>query len=101
MYTVTADYSAADEGRTMLVLYTQGQAWGPHSNDPARDGRYWALETFREKFGEWFAMHAQIHDGIVFDFPDADLLISPALQALLGTHASLNVGLEYHAALHI
>lgn len=100
VYTVTCDYSATGEGRTLMVLYTRGHPRGPNYDDPTKDGRYWALENFKEKFGDWFTMGAKVHDGMIFDFPGSEHLLSDVLKKSLQDWEKTAGGLEYHACLH-
>ena len=91
MYTVYCDYTATGEGRTIMVLFTK--AYGLDSPEVN------AKMRFVELFGEYYGIGADFYEGLKFDFPNADLLLSDRIkQALLGAQDAGN--LEYHAHLH-
>lgn len=94
MYTVTCEYFATGEGITYMVLFTRG--YGPED-----DLRANAMSTFRELFGDYFAIGADVHDGMIFDFPGSNLLVSDQLRAKLEDWVKDAGGLEYHASLHV
>lgn len=52
-------------------------------DDPTKDGKYWALESFKTQFGEWYAAGAEVHQDMVFDFPGSELLLSNKLKESL------------------
>jgi hypothetical protein len=101
MYTVISDYGATGEGRTVMVLYTKGYPVGLDYDDPTKDGKYWALESFKNQFGDWYAAGAEVHQDMVFDFPGSELLLSDKLKESL-TNWEKNAGnLEYYASIHV
>jgi hypothetical protein len=100
MYTVISDYSASGEGRSIMVMYTRGLPQWPHWDDPNKDGQYWALKQFKEKFGDWFASGATVYSGMIFDFDGSDLLLSSELKNQLQSWENTAGGLEYYASIH-
>jgi len=42
-----------------------------------------AVMEFNKLFGEYYGQGVEVRDGINFDFPDADLLVSPAMEEAL------------------
>ena len=94
MYTVTCNYSATGEGHTYMVLYTTGCG-------PEDDLRANAMATFKKIFGDYFAIGAEVQDGMVFDFPGSKLLIGDQLKATLEDWVKDAGSLEYYASLHV
>lgn len=85
MYTVTSDYTATGEGRTIMVLV---------SNYPS----FQALARFTEIFGSYYAIGAEIHEGIKLDFPGVELLIPEKLRSEKYWECGM---FEYHASFHL
>lgn len=94
MYTVFCDYFATGEGRTFMLLITRGYG-------ESDDGKENALETFKEVFGDYYAIGAEIRDGIDFNIPGAKFLLSEELKNSLLDWEKDAGGLEYHATLHV
>lgn len=94
MYTVTCEYFATGEGQTYMVLFTQGYGNGTVSRDNA-------LDNFKEAFGDYYAIGAEVQDGIHFDFPSAKYLLSDALKQNILEWEKEAGGLEYRASLHV
>lgn len=94
MYTVVIDYFATGEGSTTAVMYTRG--YGPHA-----DRKKNALENAARVFGEYLASGAEVYDGMVFNFPGSDLLVSETLKAKLINYVRDAGGLEYNAYIHV
>lgn len=91
-YTVWADYGATGEGRTFMVLFTRG--WGKD-----KDPRVNAIENFREYFGGWCASGATVKEGLNFDFPGAEFLISDTLRKSLEEWQG-EANMNYYASFH-
>jgi hypothetical protein len=100
MYTVISDYFATGEGRTIMVLYTKAYPFGKDWQDPTKDGAYWALEDFKQKFGDYYAIGAEVKEGLVFDFLNSELVINKELRDFLIKSEKEAGGLEYFASLH-
>lgn len=94
MYTVTCNYFATGEGMTHMVLFTRG--YGP--ND---EGKVNALGTFRQIFGDYFSIGAEVQDGIQFEFDGSKYLLSDSLRTKILEWEKEAGGLEYHASLHL
>lgn len=94
MYTVTCEYFATGEGHTYMVLFTQGYGESAISSENA-------LTNFKEIFGDYFAIGAEVKEGIHFDFPSAKYLLSDALKQNILEWEKEAGGLEYHASLHV
>lgn len=94
MCTVIINYFATGEGITSAVMYTRG--YGPHE-----DRKKNALENAARVFGEYHAFGAEVYDGMVFDFPGSDLLVSETLKTKLIDFVRDAGGLEYHASIHV
>jgi hypothetical protein len=94
MYTVTCDYFATGEGRTIMLLITRGYG-------PSDDSKENALNTFKSIFGDYYAIGADIMEGIQFDVPGAKLLLSDAIKTSLLDWEKDAGGLEYHAKIHV
>jgi hypothetical protein len=90
MYTLTSSYGATGEGITVMVLYTPGH--GPA--DPKTN----AVEHFKEVFDPFYAIGLEIYDGITFDIPYIELLISDKTKALL---SEPNGNKVYFSQIHI
>lgn len=82
---------ATGEGYTISVLFTPG--YGPNEDRKAN-----ALQTFTNIFGGWYAMGAEVHEGLYFDFYGAQLLVSPAVKEIL---QSTEGHKAYHAQIHL
>lgn len=93
MFTVILSHSATGEGSFKAVMYTRG--YGQHY-----DRRKNALENFESKYGPYYAMGAEVHDGMVFDFHGRETLVSDKAVELLKDFAVDAGGLEYTASLH-
>ncbi len=94
MCTVVIDYFATGEGITSAVMYTRG--YGPHE-----DRKKNALENAARVFGEYLASGAGVYDGMVFNFPGSELLVSETLKAKLINYVRDAGGLEYNACIHV
>jgi hypothetical protein len=94
MYTVTCDYFATGEGRTIMLLITRGYG-------PSDDGKENALANFKEVFGDYYAIGADVMEGIQFDVPGAKLLLSDDIKTSLLDWVNDAGGLEYHAKIHV
>jgi hypothetical protein len=93
MYTVTCDYFATGAGMTHMVLFTRG--YGP--NEPAEN----AMASFKRIFGDYYAIGAEIKEGLDFDFPGAKFLISDKMRTNIIEWEKEAGGLEYHASFHV
>ena len=84
MYTVVSDYFATGEGRTIAVMFTMAS---PLPNHPLygkqTDGKFWAMERFRERFGWWLTQGADVHEGLHFDLPSVDFVMSEKVRDML------------------
>jgi hypothetical protein len=98
MYTVVSDYFATGEGRTISVLFTMGYPRRTHPlYDTEKDGKFWAMEAFRERFGSWYAQGAEVHEGIHFDLPCVDFVISEKVRdMLIAGRASMEYSTQFH-----
>jgi hypothetical protein len=85
MYTVVSDYAATGEGRTIMVLI---------SNYPS----YQALARFTEIFGSYYAIGAEIHEGLKLDFPGVELLIPE--KVINGKYWDAGI-FEFHSSFHL
>lgn len=97
MYTVHAEYFATGEGHTYMVLFTHGDGYG----DDEQDGKANALAQFKEIFGDYFAIGAEVREGIQFDFAGAKYLLSEALRGNILDWEKAAGNLEYHASFHV
>lgn len=88
IYTVNCDYGATGEGQTYMVVIT-------YANDEEA-----ALGAFKTKFGDWFAIGAEVHEGLKFDFAGAELLISKAARKALQEWNG-RVHLHFAASVHV
>lgn len=77
-----------------MLLITRGYG----KND---DGRENALDTFKEVFGDYFAIAAEVKQGIDFEFSGSKYLLSDALRDNIMEWEKTAGGLEYHASLHV
>lgn len=93
MCTVIINYFATGEGVTSAVMYTRG--YGPHA-----DRKKNALENAARVFGEYYAAGAEVYDGMVFNFPGSELLVSEMLKNKLINFVRDAGGLEYSASMH-
>lgn len=92
IYTAFADYGATGEGTTLMVLISRG--YGPGS--PEENVR----NEFADIFGGYMAMGCEIHEGLRFDLPFMDLLVSPRAQETL--KKSLDAGnVRFFTEMHL
>lgn len=94
MCTVIINYFATGEGITSAVMYTRG--YGPHT-----DRKKNALENAARVFGEYYASGAEVYDGMVFNFPGSESLVSETLKTKLINYVRDAGGLEYNACIHV
>lgn len=85
-YTVSCDYFATGEGVSYMILYTM-------DNDP--------LARFKEIFGDYFAIGAQLSNGLEFNCHAADKLISHQLRQTIETSVANCCNFEYYASIHV
>lgn len=93
MCTVICNYFATGEGVMRAVMYTRG--YGPH-----KDRKENARDNFARKYGRYYAAGCEVHDGMVFDFPGSESLVSEHLKKTLLDFVRDAGGLEYDACLH-
>lgn len=70
-YTITADYMATGEGRTIMIMFTYAESG---------EG---AWKKFQERFGVFYAYGAEVKEGIDFDFPGSDIMLTAPLKKAL------------------
>ena len=85
MFTIVSEYYGTGEGVTMMVLFTRRQD---------------ALQAFSDRFGGFYVMGAEVFEGLVFDFPYADVLVSERVRQMLEQLNNEAGGLEYYASMH-
>lgn len=85
MYTVISEYYGTGEGVTMMVLFTRRQD---------------ALQAFADRFGGYYVMGAEVFEGLVFDFPYADILVSEKARKMLEQLNDEAGGLEFYASMY-
>lgn len=96
IYTVTCDYLATGEGRTVMVLITR--AYG------SDDGATNALNRFKEIFGDWYAQGAEVEEGLQLNKSWIGQIISKNTRMDLMRWESGDDppgGLEYFSSLHV
>ena len=101
IYTVTSNYGATGEGITHMVLITRAYPFGDNCYDISKDRAYWALKNFENVFGPFYAVMADVREGLVFNFSGADLLISEKMRETLFLWEKDAGGLEYHAKINV
>jgi predicted SAM-dependent methyltransferase len=94
IYTVYSDYFATGEGTSYMVLITRG--YGPNK-DPKEN----AMKRFRELFGSYMALGANVKTGLYFDFPGNKVLLSEEMRVKLTDWHTDAGGLEWHSSLHL
>lgn len=86
MLTLTCDYVATGEGRTVMFLFTQ-----LNQSD--------AIARFKELFPEYYLPGVQLQEGLDFSFPAAKMLFTEEMQDFL--KVSMERGMtEYFGSLH-
>jgi hypothetical protein len=70
-YTITADYMATGEGRTIMVMITYAES------------ELEAQEKFTERFGVFYTYGAEVKEGLDVDFPGSDMMLSAPLKQAL------------------
>ena len=75
-----------------MVLYTRGYG--------RLTGKENARATFKNIFGSYYSLGAEVKEGLVFDFPKSELLLNEELRQTLEDYANTAGGLEYHASFH-
>jgi len=93
MYTVICEYYATGEGIFRAVMYTRGYG-------PSDSGLENARESFAKKFGSYYATCAEVHKGLVFEFPGSETLVSEGLKRQLLAFVRDAGGLEYEASFY-
>jgi hypothetical protein len=96
IYTVTCDHAATGEGRTQMILITR--AYGP------KDGATNALNRFKEIFGDYYAMGAEVKEGLMLNKSYIRELISTDTWRTLVKWTTNDVApgaLEYFSSLHV
>ena len=83
-YTVTCDYCATGEGRTLMLLYVLAQ------------DEQSAMKVFAEAFGDWFALGAEVNEGFDFDHHVAHVLLTESVKKILET----DMMVQYHCFVH-
>jgi hypothetical protein len=92
IYTVTCDYAASGEGRTLMLLITRGH--GPN------DGATNALERFKGIFGSYYAQGATVEEGLQLCKHWIPWMITGETRKnLMSWQDSAN--LEYFSSLHV
>lgn len=91
MYTVSCDYFGTGEGSTVMVLITKG--YGPKT--PKEN----AMDEFSRIFGAYYAMGAEIHEGIKTDFLGSKLVIPEKTIEILQKNDAGNM--NYFASMHV
>lgn len=92
MFTVYCDYLATGEGSTVMVLFTKGYG----SKTPREN----ALDEFARIFGGYYAIGAEIYEGIKTDFPFSNMLLSESLLKFLNEKSDAG-NIHYHASFHV
>ena len=87
MYTVWADYGATGEGITYMVLYTRGD----YEN---------ALNEFKDIFGFFHASGACVQEGLHFDFPGNEYLVSDTVRRIMSDYLN-RCNQSYYASFHV
>jgi hypothetical protein len=97
IYTVTCDYAATGEGRTLMLLITR--VYG------SQDGATNALERFKEIFGDYYAQGAKVEEGLQLNKSWIPLLMSAAARKKLMEWQLLDrtefSNFEYFSNLHV
>jgi hypothetical protein len=93
MYTVWADYGATGEGITYMVLYTKG--YGEDNNNMEN-----ALKEFKSIFGPFYGACAEVKEGLWFDFPGNEFLVSAKAREMLTENLN-ECSQNYHALYHM
>lgn len=119
VYTVTAEYFATGEGITHMILFTRAYpsnedyeivpSWTKNNADEMvyNEGvlKYppegIALRKFREKFGYFYSLGAEVKEGLHFDSNAARNLISEELRGNLERWIKEAGGFEYFTSLHM
>jgi hypothetical protein len=100
MYTVVSDYYGTGEGRTIMMCICRGFPDATHPKyDTETDPKFWALESFKKQFGEFYTYGADLHEGLFLDFEGAEFLISDQLRKSLTQWQSC-ANLFYAAKFH-
>ncbi len=85
MYTVVCDYFATGEGRTIMVLVASGNSYG-------------ALTRFADIFGSYYAIGAEVHDGVKLDFPGSEYVVPDPIRKEKFWERGM---FEYHSSFHL
>lgn len=85
MYTVISDYYATGEGRTIMVLISN-------------DNSFNALSRFTDIFGAYYAIGADVIEGVKLDFPGANFVIPEHIKNEKFWEKGM---FEYHASFHL
>lgn len=86
-FTITADYFATGEGRTMTIMYL-------FAEDSIK-----ALEEFKKQIhnGEWWVLGADVVEGFDFDNEMAKFMITAGVRSQLeDDHCNLNYFSQLH-----
>jgi hypothetical protein len=94
MYTVWADYGATGEGITYMVLYTRGD-YGNSDNNTEN-----ALNEFKDIFGSFYASGACVQEGLHFDFPGIEYLVSDTIRKIMPDYLN-RCNQIYYASYHV
>jgi hypothetical protein len=93
MYTVWSNYGATGEGFTYMVLYTRG--YGEDNNSMEN-----ALKEFKRIFGPFYGAGAEVKEGLCFDFPGNEFLVSAKAREMM-TENLTQCNQSYHASYHM
>ena len=85
MYTAVCDYYATGEGRTIMVLLSNG--------DPCV-----ALDRFADIFGSYYVRGAEVYEGIKLDFSGSEFVIPDVIKTCKLWEKGM---FEYHSSFHI
>ncbi len=98
IYTVTCDYAATGEGRTLMLLVTHAHGHG------LQDGAVNALERFSSIFGSYYAQGAEVEEGLQLNKSWITWVVSGETRKNLMSWQdgdSAPGGLEYFSSLHV